>query len=321
MSGERAMVTNAREIDARAAEWIEQRNFGEWSDADQAALEAWLAESIAHRVAFVRLDTGWRQTERLTVLRPFTSEQVEPRGRKGFFISIAAVLALAAMLGAGALNYIAQPHDRIYATGVGGHETIAFADGTKIELNTDTVLRARMTTSERTIWLDKGEAYFRVHHDAKMPFTVVASGHRVTDLGTSFLVRRDRDQLEVALLEGRVRFGVASTRAKTSLLKPGDDVVATAEAVSLTHETPATLAGKLTWRRGVVVFKDTALADAVRELDRYNGQKLVVADPSIAHRKISGTIPAKDIEGFIRVVRDVLGLHVQNDGNEVVITR
>ncbi len=318
---ERPMVRSARDIDARASEWIEKRNFADWSQADQIALENWLGESIAHRVAFVRLDTGWRETERLTVLRPFKSEPAEGRARKGLFIGLAAAFALAAMLGTGAWHYIGQTRDRVYATGVGGHETIAFADGTKIELNTDTVLRARMTTRERTVWLDKGEAWFRVHHNAKLPFTVIAGGHRVTDLGTSFLVRRDRDRLEVALLDGRVRFGVASTHAKQSLLKPGDDVVATAESVSLTHESPAALAGKLTWRRGIIVFKDTALADAVRELDRYNTQKLVVADPAIAHRKISGTIPARDIEGFIRVVRDVLGLHVQNDGNEVVITQ
>ena len=321
MSEERTIISNAREVDARAAEWIERRNFGEWNEADQAALDAWIEESVVHRVAFVRLDTGWQQTERLVALRPFKANEPEPRGRKGIFIGVAAALAIAAMLGITGMHYLAAPRDRIYATGVGGHEVIAFADGSKIELNTDTVLRARMTTKERTVWLDKGEAYFRVRHNAANPFVVIASGHRVTDLGTRFLVRRDRDQLEVALLEGRVRFGAAGAHAQSALLTPGDDVVATAESVSTTHELPAALAGKLTWRRGVVVFKDTALADAVRELDRYNSQKLVVADPAIAGRKISGTISTGDVDGFIRVVREVLGLHVQNDGNEVVITR
>ena len=229
MSEERAIISNARGVDARAAEWIERRNFGEWNEADQAALDAWIEESVVHRVAFVRLDTGWQQTERLVALRPFKANEPEPRGRKGIFIGVAAALAIAAMLGITGMHYLAAPRDRIYATGVGGHEVIAFADGSKIELNTDTVLRARMTTKERTVWLDKGEAYFRVRHNAANPFVVIASGHRVTDLGTRFLVRRDRDQLEVALLEGRVRFGAAGAHAQSALLTPGDDVVATAE--------------------------------------------------------------------------------------------
>ena len=321
---ERAIVTNAREIDARAAEWVERRYFGEWSAADQAALDAWLEESIVHRVAFVRLDTGWRRTERLAALRPSKSEPVEAaqmRRNWPALAGIAAALGIIAILGVTGSNYLTKPSERVYTTAVGGHEKVTFADGSQIELNTDTVLRARMTTKERIVWLDKGEAYFQVKHDPHNPFTVVASGRRVIDLGTKFLVLRDDSSLEVALMEGRVRFGAAGGQPKSSLLTPGDDVVATAESISVTRKSAQELTDKLTWRRGVVVFKDTTLAKAVRELDRYNSQKLVVADPAVARRMISGTIHTNDVEGFIRVVRDVLGLHVLNDGNEIVITR
>jgi len=319
---ERAIVTNARDIDARAAEWIERRYFGEWNAADQTALDTWLEESVVHRVAFVRLETGWRRTERLAALRPFKSGRAAPSRRNWSILTgIAAALGIVAILGVIGSNYFVRPGERVYATKVGGREKVTFADGSQIELNTDTVLRARMTTKERTVWLDKGEAYFQVKHDVHNPFIVVASGHRVIDLGTKFLVRRDDNSLEVALLEGRVRFGVAGGHPQSSLLKPGDDVLATAESISVTRKSTQQLTNKLTWRRGVVVFKDTPLADAVRELDRYNNQKLVVADPAISRRTISGTIPTNDVTGFIRVVRDVLGLHVMNDGNEVVITR
>ena len=34
----------------------------------------------------------------------------------------------------------------------------------------------------------------------------MAGDHRVTDLGTKFVVRRDPRQLEVAVVQGRVRF-------------------------------------------------------------------------------------------------------------------
>jgi transmembrane sensor len=321
---ERAIVSNAREIDARAAQWIERRDFGDWSDADQAELDSWLAESVVHRVAFVRLDTGWRRAERLVALRPFKTAPVEARAPvRGMLIGIAAALAAAALLGVASTNYVSRPSERVYSTAIGGLETVKFADGSQIELNTDTVLRARMTSAERIVWVDKGEAYFQIKHDPARPFAVVAGGHRVTDIGTKFLVRRDTDRLEVALVEGRVRFGVAGSqlRPQSKMLTPGDDVVATAESIAISKKSAQELASKLAWRRGVLVFKDTALADAVRDLDRYNSEKLVVADPAVAGRTISGTIPTNDVEGFIRVVRGVLGLHVQNDGNEVVITR
>ena len=57
----------------------------------------------------------------------------------------------------------------------------------------------------REIWLDKGEAYFQVRHDAAHPFVVMAMGHRVEDVGTKFVVRRRADSIEITMLDGRVQ--------------------------------------------------------------------------------------------------------------------
>ena len=45
----------ATEIEAKASEWIGRRELDSWSEDDNRALKAWLDESLAHRVAFVRL--------------------------------------------------------------------------------------------------------------------------------------------------------------------------------------------------------------------------------------------------------------------------
>jgi len=126
-------------------------------------LDEWLAQSTAHEVAYVRLESAWARTERLVVLRPLVPEQVSPaKSVRWFFTPVAmraaAAFALVAVLGGAAAYFLLQPRDRTYTTPIGGRETIAFADGTRIELNTNTVLRARMTTESRTVWLDSGEA-------------------------------------------------------------------------------------------------------------------------------------------------------------------
>ena len=85
-------------------------------------------------------------------------------------MGVAASLAILAIIGVTAGKFLV-PHAQVrtFTTPVGGHEVVSFADGTKIELNTNTVLRASMTTDQRTVWLDKGEAYFQVKHDAAHP--------------------------------------------------------------------------------------------------------------------------------------------------------
>jgi transmembrane sensor len=274
----------------------------------------------------LRLEAAWSRTERLAALR---SPKSEVAGVMNFLtlpvlFRVAAALAVIAIGGVAAMKfYLPHPQDRTFTTAIGGHETVRFADGSQIELNTDTVLRARMTTQSRTIWLDKGEAYFQVKHDAAHPFIVMLGNHRVTDLGTKFLIRRDAGRLEVAVAQGRVAFNASDERVplQAAFLSPGDAVVATANSSVVTKMPAGVMADELGWRRGVLVFKHTRLADAAAEFNRYNRVKLVIADPQAGDRVIGATFPINDVERFAWVARDVLGLKVVDRGNEIVIGR
>jgi transmembrane sensor len=309
---------------AAAAEWLARRDRGDWCGADQAALDAWLAQSWSHTVAFWRLDAAWNRADRLGALRQQKNESVLPRRAPVWplLFRTAAALVLVAILGWAATQFVNKPQvERSYATAIGGHEIVSFADGSRIQLNTNTVLRARMTTAERAIWLDKGEAYFEVKHDPAHPFVVYADGRRITDLGTNFLVRRDPATLEVALIKGSVRVGAAGSQSASRLLKPGDVAVASAESMVITKKTARELSDELSWRRGVLVFDNVPLAEVAAELNRYNRQKLVIADAGVANLAVAGTFRTDDVQGFTDIVRAVFKLHVSNKGSDIVISR
>jgi transmembrane sensor len=321
------MSEPALDIDRRAAHWLQQRQFWDWTDADEAAFETWLNESEAHRIAYWRQKATWTRTERLVALGPTQPELIDETARPRrllwpIFTGIAAAIAAVAVLGVLATSSILRPQDRLYSTSVGGRKTIAFADGTRIELNTDTVLRARMTTDQRLVWLEKGEAYFQVKHDAAHPFVAMVGEHRVTDLGTEFVIHRGTKNLEVALLEGRAWFDRADKKlqSQSALLKPGDEVVATAGSMSVARRPAAELANELSWRRGMLVFKRTRLADAAAQFNRYNRQKLVVQDSEVGRLMIDGTFPTNGVQVFTDAVRNVFGLHIENHGDTVVIS-
>jgi transmembrane sensor len=314
----------ANDVEARAALWLEERDFGEWNDDAQAALNAWLEESWENRVAFWRLDAAWNRTERLIALRPHCDEaQTEAMRRPmlPMLMGLAAVFAIVAMLGFGAARLLAPPDVKTYATAIGGRETIKFADGTKIELNTNTVIHTRMTTAERTIWLDRGEAYFEVKHDSTHPFRVITGKNIVTDLGTKFSIRRNKDHLVVALLAGRVRFGSSNPAQQSVLLSPGDTITATADSISVTKEAIQALSNALSWREGVLSFDNAALIDVAAEFNRYNREKIVVSDPAVESIRISGTFQTGNADAFIATVQRVFQLRVKRDGETIVISR
>ncbi len=310
-------------IDEAAAEWVQRRRFWTWSDADQRALECWLEQSMAHRVAYWRLNAAFDRTGRLTALR---GPAGEARARLKFsplITAIAASLVIALGAGAFAAQFYLRPQERVYETKIGGHQVVSFADGTKIELNTATRIRARMTSDERTIWLDKGEAFFQVHHDAAHPFVVMIGNRRVTDLGTRFVIRRAASETEVAVVQGSVRFDApgVQTAAYAATLHAGDVATATSDSMSIAKRGQTDLGRELGWRHGVVVFDRTTLADAASEFNRYNTRKIVIADPAAASLAIDGTFATTDEEAFIDAARTVFGLHVNGSGKNIVISR
>ena len=59
---------DSRTIEQRAAEWLARREFNAWADEDEHALQAWLDADTGHRVAFLRLQAAWSESDRLQAL-------------------------------------------------------------------------------------------------------------------------------------------------------------------------------------------------------------------------------------------------------------
>ena len=309
-----------------AARYFARRRGGMWSDTDQIELDGWLAESTSHHVAWLRVQTIAARADRLAELNAQEIKASAPGivsrpRRRRFMIPLlaAASVALIAAAGIPLANYLMQSPVRSFSTDVGGRTLLRFTDGTEFELNTDTAVRYKMTNKERIVWLDKGEAWFRVTHNPANPFAVIVGRHRIADIGTEFDVRRGADRVEVALLNGGAT--LSTDGVQTATLRPGDDAVATRISVSLIRKTPRELADALAWRRGMLVFRNTKLADAVREFNRYNQTKLVIADPSISDVKITAELKADHYEEFLQFAQSVLKLRVAYEGNSVLISR
>jgi transmembrane sensor len=321
---------DAAVIEERAADWLQRRRYWKgWSEADQEALDAWLAESMNHAVAYWRLEATLERAERLSALQSVRFHQpvnTSPKRLPGGAFRLAAAvgaLAVAAAIGYPMWHQTPQPVGQFYATGIGGRATVKLTDGSSIELNTNTAIRADVRAGRRYVSIEKGEAFFDIVHNAKSPFVVDVDGHRITDLGTKFAVRDEPGRVEVTLLEGRA--SIASVRPDTqghsAILTPGDVAVATADSLSVEQRSKPTLAKDLSWRRGLLVFDGAKLSDVAQELNRYSSEKIVVAGNEVGKLTIDASVPTDDIRAFTRVAREVFGLHVQERGNEFVISR
>lgn len=317
-------------ISERAAEFFAERRFGPWDDANQSALDAWLAESDLHRVAYLRLEAIAARTDHLVAIhafkpgaRPFRFQGLGTAWSKYRLYAapllIAASLALVAPYVSSLVAALFEPPLRSFSTDVGGRTLLRFGDGTEFELNTNSAVRYRMSNRERSVWLDKGEVWFHVAHDSKNPFVLTVGNHRISDLGTEFVVRRNSGKVEVALLNGRA--SLSTDGMQTAMLTPGDDAIATATAISVTRKTPQELDDALAWRKGVLVFRSARLEDVIREVNRYSTTQLAIADPAVADLRFTGEITTRDFEDFLALAQTALHLRVDREGNEILISR
>jgi transmembrane sensor len=315
---------NASLAEMEAATWCERRSEPGWSESDQIELDTWLALSSENAVAFLRMSQVWDRADRLTALRQPLKPSIDVLTGQGRRLAprwIAAAMVAVGMAGAAASFYVARPADETFSTPIGGREVLTLADGSQVELNTDTALRIRMTNTERTVFLQRGEAYFQVKHDSVHPFTVVAQGHRITDLGTKFSVREDGERLKVVLLEGSARIDAASKGKHSAILAPGDVALATADSLSVARRPVDRLANELGWRRGVLIFNHTTLEEAAREVNRYSRKKLVIADAGAARLMIGGTFGASNVDSIAEAAKEFFGLKVEDRGDRLVISK
>lgn len=313
--------SSASAIEEIAAAWVRHRHFWDWTEQKQAELDAWINASPAHEVAYLRLEAAWERTERLAALRPSKPGRASDGSASWkSALRVAAGIVLVVALSASGINYYLSPKGVLYVTAVGGQRTLTLSDGSRIELNTDTALR--LDPDQRSAALERGEAYFSIQHNAAHPFSVTAANHRIVDVGTVFVVRQTPGQTRVTLVEGEARLEAtdAETRRQTALLTPGDVAVATREQISLSREPARKLDKDFGWRRGVLTFDNATLADAARELNRYNARKLVVADTELGRTHIDATIPINGVEAFARIARDAMGANVRMRGDEVILS-
>ena len=309
-------------VEAEAANWlVQRRDWRNWSEEDQTKLDAWLAESLAHQVAFMRLEALLGRTERLRAIKP----SIRRVGNvwSPLLFRVAVGLSLVAVIGFLTAKYLFGSEYALYQTAVGDREVLSLGDGSQIELNTDTILRLSREKGQRSALLDKGEAYFQIKHDTRHPFVVIAGENRITDLGTKFTIRRFPSRLEVTLLEGRARLDAnqAGQSVSTAELNPGDVATVRVGHISVTKKNETLLADTLGWRRGILMFRYLTLAQAANELNRYNRTQIIISDPAVARLRIYGAFAANDVAAFADAAEAYFKLHVKHNDGLVTLLR
>lgn len=322
----------ASQVEDESARWLARHDAGGLDPAEQAEFRRWLSASTAHRVAFIRMKSAWTKADRLRLVAggglsasDLVDDRFEeppadgrPSWRRWRLPAGAATFAAAATA---AWMLLAGPHD--YATPVGGFERIPLADGSRVELNTNTAIGVSYGRRGRRVELERGEAFFQVARDESRPFVVKAGEFRVTAVGTAFSVRREGAAIELVVTEGvvRVDHGEGPPVGTPLLVPAGRRAQLEQTGPIVTRASDAQMEAELGWRDGVLVFDDRPLRELVAEFNRYNRRQLVVLDPAVGNIRVAGRFRPTNLDGLLRLLRPGFGVEAVPHGSDRIVLR
>ncbi len=294
----------------QAASWFTRLQTRSVSTADLAEFAVWRRDP-ANADAYRRVEAVWSESGRLGADPDIQAALGDARSRSGRghhmptarrWLPMVAAALLVLTIG----SYLILPimNAPTFRTGVGERSETLLVDGTRLHLDTDSVVTTRFGEGERLVRLQKGQVFLDVFHDPSRPLVVEAGeGVRVKALGTRFDVMQLDEAVRVSLVQGSVE--VRRSDQHIATLLPGQvvQIGASGPAIFLKQ----TAVDGTSWRTGRLSFDATPLRDAVRDMNRYTDKPVVISDTVDPSQRVSGEFSTADVDGFVKALDALLG--------------
>jgi transmembrane sensor len=260
-----------------------------------------------------------------------------PAVRRQTRLTRLAAASLVIAIVAGTATWYRRLSANTYTTPVGGMESVSMLDGSTVTLNTDSRIQVVLTRTERRIDLTRGEAFVEVAKEASRPFIVEVGAKRVVAVGTKFSVRRNAHDVEVVVTEGKVRvdgpsaplhIGAIGSRNEMPSAAADGAIFLTSGAVARIGDAGVLVSRKsipdaeaeLSWRTGILTFRDETLAEAIAEFNRYSSRKVVIVDSQVAGLRIGGNFRKNNVEAFLELLQEGYPVKVIEEPDRFVLT-
>jgi transmembrane sensor len=271
----------------------------------------------------------WREALRIrsaSDVAPRETSHGVARARRWLPATIAAGVALFAA-GTGwfweHFEHVARPEMYAYRTLPGERRTVELREGSRVTLDANSVLTVRLGPDERSLTLERGEAFFQVGKDPSRPFVVQAGTTRVKALGTAFNVRMSGDRTVVAVTEGEVEF-VADVPLRNATSRLTAQVVAGeglsyVDGGSLQTLSPREAPLATAWLKGRRQYRNEALRYVLADVDRYTGHKIRVADEATGDLRFTGTLNLEKSDAWLRGLSVALPVTMTREADGALI--
>ncbi|WP_449124560.1 FecR domain-containing protein [Pseudomonas viridiflava] len=295
-----SLSSEDREVARAAAHWLALLESGCASDEDHLRLQHWRDSASSH-------ERAWQKAQQLrqrffglpshlamaTLDRPDKARRAALKRALGVATLVPAVWLLGRQLPIDVWRADLQ-------TSIGEHKRLALADGSQLQLNTDSAVNVDLNT--RQVTLVRGEMALKV--SGSTPLTIEVPYGRIIVSRSEVCVRLNASDCRVSVVSGSVRLQPLQgseldlhAQQQISLRPQGAGPVSAFDALS-----PG-------WRDGVLTAQNQPLGSFLRELGRYR-PGLLRWEPELENLRVTGSFRLDDTDRVLSLLAASLQVDV-----------
>lgn len=311
-----------------AQHWLLRLTSGTATTYDARAFEHWCGQSRAHVEAFAETRRLWENlgpaAQALMAREQAASNRVtalprrDPRMSRRAFLGAAIAASAALVVVHPPLQLWPSLSDMVadYRTATGEQREVDLGHGIVVQMNTQTAMNLRKSQGRVVgIELLGGEIQVKATATATGPIAVLAGGGRIdVAVQAKCNVRCYAADVQVTGLDG----------ATTLLYKGRSAVLSTAQQADFGNGqfgqvVPADIEMTMAWRRRVLIFDGQSLSQVVEEINRYRPGKIILANDTLAARKVQARFSLNQLADVAALIQDAYGAKVTSLPGGIVI--
>lgn len=194
-----------------------------------------------------------------------------------------------------------------YSTATGERRRFTLADGSLLQLNTDSAVNLRFDARQRLLILERGEMLVSAARDVARPLRVRNRDGLFEALGTRFVLRQDERSTRLSVEDGSVAIAPRVRGQTTAIAEAGQTYAINGDSALLAERSNMDSSA---WADGLIVTRDMRLADFLAEIGRYRHGHLH-CDASVADLRLSGVFRLDDTDKLLALLPQTLPVQVE----------
>ncbi|NGX96925.1 MAG: DUF4880 domain-containing protein [Bradyrhizobiaceae bacterium] len=306
--------------------WVVRLRSGNVLKSDLEEAQRWRDRSSEHEQAFRQAIRLWRQmketADAVTQLRAADAAEQNSWHPLHWSTTRRAVVGTGLAATAAAYMVYNPPMNAWpsftelradYRTGKGERREIDIADGVAVTLSTQTsIAKLSPVRDDPRIELISGEAAIVADRPTNRPLIVQALSLRVIAAKATLNARCVDGMVFATCFEGTA--DVEAPRHVAQLR--GGQQVTFSESSGFGEPGRVDVEQAAAWQKGLLIVRDQSLTDVVQEVNRFRTGRIIIANPALGRRLVTGTFHLDRLDNFPTQVQQLfrVGIHTLPGG-------